>query len=226
MVKATETSRVDFTKEGFAAGKPVAGPELQGAERCGGPRSPWSGRRSLRSRTPSGSGNPIDAFILGEEAGSQRTRLLPEADRVTLIRRLSFDLHGLPPTPEEIDAFVSDKSENAYDTLVDRLLKSPRYGERWGRHWLDIVHYGDTHGYDRDKRRPYGFPYRDYVIKSLNDDKPYSRFLREQLAGDVLFPKDPDALIATGFIAAGPWDFEAHFSGSPSAANRRRRSGI
>src|SRR5262249_41631129 len=134
----------------------------------------------------------------------------PEADRVTLIRRLSFDLHGLPPTPEEIDAFVNDMADNAYEALVNRLLKSPRYGERWGRHWLDVVHYGDTHGYDRDKRRPYAWPYRDYVIKSFNDDKPYSRFIQEQLAGDVLFPKDQQAIIATGFIAAGPWDFEAN----------------
>jgi uncharacterized protein (TIGR03000 family) len=206
MVKATETSRVDFTKD-FAAGKPVAGPDKGGEvwwslKPVEGPKVPEV-KNGKRVR------NPIDAFVLAKLEVSG-LGFSPEADRVTLIRRLTFDLHGLPPTPEEIDAFVSDKSENAYDTLVDRLLKSPRYGERWGRHWLDIVHYGDTHGYDRDKRRPYGFPYRDYVIKSLNDDKPYSRFLREQLAGDVLFPKDPDALIATGFIAAGPWDFEAH----------------
>ena len=116
---------------------------------------------------------------------------------------------GLPPTPEEIDAFVKDKSKDAYEKLVDRLLASPRYGERWGRHWLDVVHYGDTHGFDRDKRRPYEWPYRDYVIKSFNDDKPYSRFVKEQLAGDTLYPGDADALIGTGFIAAGPWDFES-----------------
>jgi mono/diheme cytochrome c family protein len=153
--------------------------------------------------------NPLDAFVLArlEAAGLAPS---PEADRATLIRRLTFDLHGLPPTPEEIDAFVKDKDPKAYEHLVDRLLKSPRYGERWGRHWLDVVHYGDTHGYDRDKRRPNAWPYRDYVIRSFNADKPYSRFVREQLAGDVLYPKEPDALIATGFIAAGPWDFEAH----------------
>lgn len=153
--------------------------------------------------------NPIDAFILArlETAGLTPS---PEADRRTLIRRLTFDLHGLPPTPEDIEAFVKDEAPNAYEKLVDRLLASPRYGERWGRHWLDVVHYGDTHGYDRDKRRPNSWPYRDYVIRSLNADKPYGRFVREQLAGDILFPKDPDALIATGFIAAGPWDFEAH----------------
>jgi len=152
--------------------------------------------------------NPIDAFVLAklEEKG---LTFSPEADRATLIRRLSFDLIGLPPSPEEVDAFVKDKSKDAYEKLVDRLLASPRYGERWGRHWLDVVHYGDTHGFDRDKRRPYEWPYRDYVIKSFNDDKPYSRFVKEQLAGDVLFPGNTDALIGTGFIAAGPWDFES-----------------
>jgi nitrogen fixation protein FixH len=153
--------------------------------------------------------NPIDTFILAR-LEAKGLGPAPEADRATLIRRLTFDLHGLPPTPEEVDAFVHDKADDAYSKVVDRLLASPRYGERWGRHWLDVVHYGDTHGYDRDKRRPHAWRYRDYVIKSLNDDKPYSRFVREQLAGDVLFPKDPDALVATGFIAAGPWDFEAH----------------
>ncbi|OWK41630.1 DUF1553 domain-containing protein [Fimbriiglobus ruber] len=153
--------------------------------------------------------NPIDIFILAK-LEAKGLSLSPDADRATLIRRLTFDLHGLPPTPEEIDAFVNDKTDAAYEKLVDRLLASPRYGERWGRHWLDVVHYGDTHGYDRDKRRPNAWLYRDYVIKSLNDDTPYSRFVREQLAGDILYPKDPAALIATGFIAAGPWDFEAH----------------
>ena len=153
--------------------------------------------------------NPIDAFVL-QKLEEKGLALSPEADRVTLIRRVTFDLTGLPPTPEEVSAFVNDKSQDAYGKVVKRLLDSPRYGERWGRHWLDVVHYGDTHGFDRDKRRPYGWPYRDYVIKSFNDDKPYARFVREQLAGDVLFPKDPDAVIATGFIAAGPWDFEAN----------------
>ncbi len=153
--------------------------------------------------------NPIDAFILAK-LEAKGLGPSPEADRLTLIRRLTFDLHGLPPTPEEIDAFLNDKTDDAYEKLVNRLLASPRYGERWGRHWLDVVHYGDTHGYDRDKRRPNAWRYRDYVIKSLNNDKPYSQFVREQLAGDVLFPNDSDALVATGFIAAGPWDFEAH----------------
>lgn len=134
----------------------------------------------------------------------------PEADRATLIRRLTFDFHGLPPTPAEVAAFVHDRRPDAYELLVDRLLASPRYGERWGRHWLDVVHYGDTHGYDKDKRRSNAWPYRDYVIRALNADKPYARFVQEQIAGDVLFPADPDAVAATGFIAAGPWDFVGH----------------
>ena len=160
------------------------------------PRSPWV-------RTP------IDAFIL---AKLEKHGLKPsaEADRRTLIRRLSFDLIGLPPAPEEVEQFLNDASPNAYETLVDRLLASPHYGERWGRHWLDVAHYGDTHGYDKDKRRNHAWPYRDYVIAAFNRDLPYGRFIREQVAGDVLFPGDPTGVIATGFIAAGPWDFVGH----------------
>jgi cytochrome c553 len=152
---------------------------------------------------------PIDAFILAA-LESNGLEFRPGADRRTLIRRLTYDLHGLPPTPDEMDAFERDPAPDAYERLVDRLLASPRYGERWGRHWLDVVHYGDTHGYDKDKRRPHAWRYRDYVIRALNADKPYSRFVQEQIAGDTLFPDDPDAIMATGFVAAGPWDFVGH----------------
>jgi len=152
---------------------------------------------------------PVDAFILAK-LHEQKLSPSAEADRWTLIRRLTYDLHGLPPTPEEIDAFLADTRGDAYEQLVDRLLASPRYGERWGRHWLDVVHFGESHGYDKDKPRPNAWPYRDYVIDSLNDDKPYDRFVAEQIAGDVLFPNDPQATVATGFIAAGPWDFVGH----------------
>ena len=152
---------------------------------------------------------PIDDFVLQKLLEQQLTPS-PEANRRTLIRRLTFDLHGLPPTLKEIDAFVGDDDPHAYEKLVDRLLASPRYGERWARHWLDVVHYGDTHGYDKDKRRPHAWPYRDYVIRSFNDDKPYAQFVKEQLAGDVLSPDDSDGVIATGFIVAGPWDFVGH----------------
>jgi mono/diheme cytochrome c family protein len=152
---------------------------------------------------------PIDAFILSR-CEVMGLRPAPEADRRTLIRRLTYDLHGLPPTPDEIDAFEQDRTPEACGRLVDRLLASPHYGERWGRHWLDVVHYGDTHGYDKDKRRDHAWPYRDYVIKCLNDDLPYDRFIREQIAGDLVRPGESNGVIATGFIAAGPWDFVGH----------------
>jgi hypothetical protein len=153
--------------------------------------------------------NPIDAFLLDK---LQASGLTPSsaADRRTLARRVYYDLHGLPPTPDEMESFVNDKSPDAYDKLIDRLLESPRYGERWARHWLDVIHYGDSHGYDKDKPRPNAWPYRDYVIRALNEDKPYARFVQEQIAGDILFPDDPRAFVATGFLAAGPWDFVGH----------------
>ena len=153
--------------------------------------------------------NPVDAFVL---AALREHALSPssEADRRTLIRRLTFDLIGLPPAPADVKAFVEDGSADAYEKLADRLLASPAYGERWARHWLDVVHFGESHGYDKDKPRNNAWPYRDYVIRSLNEDKPYSRFVQEQIAGDVLFPGAPEGIVATGFIAAGPWDFVGH----------------
>ncbi len=153
--------------------------------------------------------NPIDQFIAArlEQEGAVPST---EADRRTLIRRLSFDLLGLPPEPKQVEDFLHDARSDAYERLVDRFLESPHYGERWGRHWLDLVHFGETHGYDKDKLRPNAWPYRDYVIRAFNEDRPYSRFVQEQLAGDVLFPDDPQGIVATGFIAAGPWDFVGH----------------
>ena len=153
--------------------------------------------------------NGIDAFVLArlEELGIEPS---PPADRRTLLRRLSVDLVGLPPTPEELEAFLADELADAYERQVERLLASPRYGERWGRHWLDVVHYADTHGYDKDKRRPNAWPYRDYVIRSFNEDKPYGRFVEEQLAGDRIDPTGAEGITATGFIVAGPWDFVGH----------------
>jgi hypothetical protein len=174
----------------------------------------WSLKAIVRPKVPEVKNKarvrtPIDAFILATLEAKGLTPA-PAADKTTLIRRLTYDLHGLPPTPEEIDAFLKDDAPDAYEKLVDRLLASPRYGERWGRYWLDIVHYGDTHGYDKDKRRDHAWPYRDYVIRAFNSDKPYTRFLKEQLAGDVLYKDDADGIMATGFIAAGPWDFVSH----------------
>ncbi len=153
--------------------------------------------------------NPIDAFVL-QRLMDQGLTPSPAADRATLIRRLTYDLTGLPPSQKEIQRFVADKDPAAYSKLVDKLLSSPRYGEHWARHWLDVVKYADTCGYDKDKLRENSWPYRDYVIRSLNDDKPYSRFLEEQIAGDLLFPNNPDGIIGLGFIAAGPWDFIGH----------------
>ena len=149
--------------------------------------------------------NPIDAFI--RAALEQRgLRPAPEADRRTMIRRVYFDLIGLPPSPEEIQAFLKDTSANAYERLVDRLLESPRHGERWARLWMDAVHFAETHGHDQDRIRTNAWPYRDYLIQSFNEDKPYAQFVQEQVAGDALFPDDPQAVVAMGFLASGPWD--------------------
>ncbi len=143
--------------------------------------------------------NPIDSFIQAKLA-EKGLRLSPPADRRTLIRRAFFDLIGLPPTPEEVEAFLSDRSDRSYENLVDRLLASPHYGERWARHWLDLARYAESEGFKADEMRSNAWRYRDYVIKSLNDDKPYDQFIREQIAGDELYPEDPDALVATGFL--------------------------
>ena len=178
-----------------------------------GSQSWWSLRPLQRPDVPAGDSSlpdtPLDRFVAAkhEEEGLVAS---PEARRQILIRRLTYSLHGLPPTPQEVGSFVEDTSPKAYRSLVDRLLDSPRYGERWGRHWLDVVHYGESHGYDKDKARRNSWPYRDYVIRSFNEDKPFTRFVQEQLAGDYLWPDDPNALIATGFIAAGPWDHVGH----------------
>ncbi|MFZ4986115.1 MAG: DUF1553 domain-containing protein [Blastocatellia bacterium] len=173
----------------------------------------WARRPIVSPPVPStgvGTGkHPIDAFIV-ERLNRAGLKMSPEADRRTLIRRLSFDLTGLPPAPERVASFVADRDPQSYEKLVDELLASPRYGERWARHWLDVVHYGDTHGYDKDKPRPNAWPYRDYVIEALNNDKPYARFVEEQLAGDLLSPGTRDGYRALGFIAAGPWDFIGH----------------
>jgi hypothetical protein len=144
--------------------------------------------------------NPIDAFILARLA-KDNLQPSPESDRRTLIRRVSFDLTGLPPTPDEVDAFVADPDPAAYEKLVDRLLASPRYGERWGRHWLDVVRFAESDGFEMNWARPGAYHYRDWVIRAFNDDEPYDRFVREQIAGDAL-----GADAATGFLVGGAWD--------------------
>lgn len=147
--------------------------------------------------------NGVDSLVL---ATLEANRLKPSrpATREQLIRRVTFDLIGLPPTPDEIDAFVKDRSPDAYAKLIDRLLASPQYGERWARHWLDLVRYAESDGFEHDAVRPHAWRYRDYVIRSLNADKPYDRFVQEQIAGDELWPDEPDALIATSFNLLGP----------------------
>ena len=154
---------------------------------------------------PTGIRNPIDRFINATLAAAGIAPV-PEADTRTLLRRAYADLLGVPPTPEEADRFLKDKSSTAFEKLVDRLLDDPRYGERWARHWLDLVRYGESDGYEDDKIRPHAWRYRDYVIRSLNTDKPYDRFIQEQIAGDELWPDDPEARIATGFARLGSWD--------------------
>ncbi len=148
---------------------------------------------------------PIDRFILTTLEAKGLTPS-PEAERRPLIRRLSFDLLGLPPAPQEVEAFVNSADPLAYEKLVDRYLASPHYGERWARHWLDVVRFGESNGFERDLPRPNAWPYRDWVVNALNGDVPYDEFVRLQLAGDVLRPDDPSALTATGFLVAGPHD--------------------
>src|SRR5262249_52512996 len=132
----------------------------------------------------------------------------PPSERIALVRRLYYDLTGLPPTPQQVDDFVNDRSADAYEKLVDRLLASPHYGEKWGRHWLDVVRYAETNGYERDGPRPCAWRSRDYVIKSFNDDKPFDRFVQEQLAGDEMPGYHPEAIVATGYYRLGLWDDE------------------
>jgi hypothetical protein len=158
--------------------------------------------------------NEIDAFILAP-LDAKGLHPAPPADKVTLIRRATLDLTGLIPTPEEVQAFVSDTSPDAFAKVVDRLLASPRYGERWARHWLDLARYADSEGFKSDETRPNVWRYRDYVIDAFNQDKPYDRFIKEQIAGDELYPNDPKALIATGF--------NRHFPDESNARNLMQR---
>jgi mono/diheme cytochrome c family protein len=215
-------------------GAPTARPEPASADALAGPteeeKSFWSFRPIRRPEVPrmkatGRAGNPIDAFLLSrlEAVG---LGFSPEADRPTLIRRLAFDLTGLPPTPEEVDAFEADPAPDAYERLVDRLLASPRYGERWARHWMDVAGYADSDGYTaRDDVRPFAYKYRDYLVRSINADRPWDVLIREQLAGDEmvkppysnLSPADVDRLTATGFLRTAP-DGTADRSVDPTVA--------
>ena len=150
--------------------------------------------------------NPIDRFVLKGLLDHGLTPA-PEADKATLIRRVTFDLTGLPPSPDEVDAFLGNESPDAYERLVDRLLASPRYGQRWARHWLDLVRYAESDGYRADGFRPSAWRYRDYVVRSYNQDRPYDRFVTEQLAGDELDSDNPEYRIATGYFRLGPYEY-------------------
>ena len=176
--------------------------------------SDWWSLKPIRKPTPpsvppaqdaSWLRTPIDRFILAK-LNEKGLRPSPPADRRTLLRRVTFDLIGLPPSLDEMKAFLADPAADAFEKVVDRLLDSPRYGERWARHWMDVVHYAETHGHDQDRPRPHAWPYRDYLIRAFNEDRPYSRFVQEQIAGDVLYPDDPQGIVATGLLATGPWD--------------------
>ena len=162
--------------------------------------------------------NPIDAFILHklEQRGLSPS---PPAERLTLLRRVTFDLTGLPPTPDEITNFLADRSPLAYETVVSRLLNSKRFGERWAQHWLDVVRFAESNGYEHDLDRPQSWRYRDWVVEALNADKPYNRFLQEQVAGDLLAPDDFNTHVATGFLRAGPF----HITGGNLDPNEMRQ---
>jgi hypothetical protein len=180
-------------------------------------RNFWSFKKPVRATTPLVKNSdqvrtPIDAFAL-RQLEQKGWKLSPATDRKTLVRRVYLDLIGMPPTPEESQAFIADTSPRAYENLIDQLLASPHYGERWGRHWLDVAGYSDSVGNAADELRPNSWEYRDWVIRALNEDKPYDQFLTEQLAGDQLVnyepgtrpkPEQVDALIATGFLRVPP----------------------
>ena len=170
-------------------------------------RAHWAFQPVRAEAPPRGPAHPVDAFI---EAELQRHGLRPasRASRRSLIRRACYDLTGLPPSPEEVEAFDKDSRPDAWERLIERLLASPHYGEKWGRHWLDLVRFAESNSYERDGTKPNAWRYRDYVIRSLNADLPYDRFIREQLAGDELPRQNDDPLIATGFYRLGVWDDE------------------
>lgn len=171
----------------------------------------WSLKPLTAPNLPATANNPIDAFIQAklEERGIAPS---PEADRNTLIRRVHYDVAGLPPSPEAVNAFCADPDPLAYEKLVDQLLATPRYGERWARHWLDTIHFADSHGYEHDIGRDHAWPYRDYVIRSLNEDTPWARMIREQLAADYFYPEDSELTPALGFLGAGTFDLSTYLT--------------
>lgn len=211
---------IDVLTKWVKLGAPFPDGELKSAhgEEKGPPRvneenkRHWSFRPLVRPSVPEIAGvasttNAIDAFIAARR-GEAGLNANPPADKVTLIRRAYYDLIGLPPTTAQVEAFVKDDSPNAFEKVIDQLLENPQYGERWARHWLDLVRYAETNSFERDNPKPYVWKYRDYVIRAFNEDKPYDRFVREQLAGDELADATPDSIVATGYYRLGAWDDE------------------
>jgi len=184
---------------------PLVAPRVPGAA----DGTSGTGASAPHARAP----NPVDAF-LDAKLAERGLRPMPPADPLVLLRRMTFDLTGLPPTLEEIAALDRERAASgadaALDAAADRLLASPAFGEKWAQHWLDLARYAETHGYDKDKPRPNAWPYRDYVIRSFSADKPYGRFVEEQIAGDALFPGEAEGVLGLGFLAAGPWDLIGH----------------
>ncbi len=186
--------------------RPPRSPILEKFQLPPGARDYWAFKLPVQAPVPAVArefSNPIDRFL--EKAREEKgLKAAPKADRLTLLRRAYMDLIGLPPSPEETDAFMNDTAPGAWERLIDKLLASPHYGERWGRHWLDAARYADSSGYENDTDQPNLWRYRDYVIKAFNDDKPYNTFIKEQIAGDEIPNRTDDSLIATGFLRAGP----------------------
>jgi cytochrome c551/c552 len=197
----------------IAAGSPWSG-ELKPNETKRAGRDHWS-LQPLANET-----KPIDHYLAAARA-AKGLQANPPADKRTLIRRATFDLTGLPPTPDEIQAFERDTAADAYANLLDRLLASPAYGERWGRHWMDVIRFGESHGYEQNHLRPNAWPFRDYLIRSFNDDKPFNRLILEHLAGDVIAPDDPQIAIGSAFLVAGPHDTVGNQN---EAARRQQRA--
>ena len=237
--KKLTAAEIDTLKRWVAAGAKVETPEPEtlatGFAITDDDRRWWAFQPIARPKVPelrvpnSTLRNPIDAFLLAK-LSEKGLGFSPQADRVALIRRVYFDLVGLPPTPDDVEWFVKDTSPDAYEKLVDRLLLSPQYGERWGRHWLDVAGYADSEGGSPDDpERANAWKYRDYVIRAFNADKPFDRFVKEQLAGDELVkppyaglsPADLDALVATGFLRMAP-----DGSGAPGADQKLARNAV
>ncbi len=213
-------SQIDAIAKWVKAGAPYPEDMLEPAEdgSHGGPppvnektKSWWSFQKVKRPTAPTADSdwgtNDIDHFVHAKLA-EKKLKPNGQADKVTLIRRAYYGLIGLPPTPAQVKAFLDDKSANAFEKVIDQLLASKHYGEKWGRHWLDLVRYGETNSYERDGAKPYVWRYRDYVIESFNADKPYDRFITEQLAGDEMEGSTPDSVIATGYYRLGIWQDE------------------